>query len=110
MCLGSALDILEAGRPPRATFLDYPLGHSAGKPFAPDEQASVIRSSLQGLTTLQDAGAIQTLPLKWYEDEAWRLAASSSEGADTRQARDESPQFQSPGDREAAIESGAFAG
>ena len=30
--LGSARDITQAGRPPRMVFLDYPLGHSAGRP------------------------------------------------------------------------------
>ena len=27
---GSALDILQAGQPPRSVFVDYPLGHSVG--------------------------------------------------------------------------------
>jgi hypothetical protein len=39
MCLGSAFDILGAGQPPRATFVDYPLGHSAGKRFDAADQA-----------------------------------------------------------------------
>ncbi len=41
LCLGSALDILEAGAPPRAAFVDYPLGHSAGRPFDPADQDQI---------------------------------------------------------------------
>ena len=43
MCVGSAIDIFQAGRPPRATFVDYPLGHSSGKPFDTADQLSIRR-------------------------------------------------------------------
>ena len=46
MCLSSALDIFTAGRPPRATFLDYPLGHNSGKPFdAADQRGDAALAS-----------------------------------------------------------------
>ncbi len=107
MCLGSAIDILEAGRPPRATFVDYPLGHTAGKPFDPADQLSIVRAALSGFTTMTRAGEIQVLDNRWG-DEAWRAEASSTKGQDTRQPRDESPQFQLPADRDAALASGAL--
>ena len=104
LVLGSARDILAAGRPPRAVFLDYPLGHSAGKPFDRDDQVSVVRGALDGFATIAEPGTLLTLPNTWGDD-AWRAEASSTEGSDTRQPRDTSPQWQFPADREAAAAS-----
>lgn len=107
MCLGSAIDIFTAGRPPRATFVDYPLGHSSGKPFDPVDQLSIVRSALAGFDALRTPGEIQMLNNAWGDD-SWRDEASSTRGQDTRQPRDETPQFQLPADRDAAIASGAW--
>ena len=53
LCLGSALDILEAGAPPRAVFVDYPLGHSAGKPF----QDRIQQSGFDAGVAVENIGA-----------------------------------------------------
>lgn len=106
MCVGSAFDILESGRPPRATFIDYPLGHTAGKPFDTADQLGILRAALGGFETLSAPGEIITLPNFWEGD--WRKQDGRSDGADTRQPRDETPQFQFPADREAAKASGAL--
>ncbi|MGR8919718.1 MAG: hypothetical protein ACU85V_08865 [Gammaproteobacteria bacterium] len=108
LCLGSAKDILEAGRPPRAVFVDYPLGHSAGKPLDPDDQMSVVGSAVAAFETITAPATLITLPHTWGDD-AWREEASSTRGTDTRQPRDETPQFQFAADREAALASGALA-
>ena len=106
MCVGSAFDILESGRPPRATFIDYPLGHTAGKPFDAVDQLGILRAALGGFETQRTPGEIVTLPNSWEGD--WRKQDGRSDGADTRQPRDETPQFQFPADREAARASGAL--
>ena len=108
MCLGSALDIFESGSPPRATFVDYPLGHSAGKPFDPADQLDIVRSALRGLETMTQSGEIQRLSNRWDSHGGWKEDAGRANGSDTRQARDETPQFQEPADREAAMASGAL--
>ena len=107
LCLGSAQDILEAGRPPRAVFVDYPLGHSAGKPGDPADQLAVVRQALLGFETLDRPGELLVLPNSWGDDD-WRRTASATEGNDTRQPRDETPQFERPADRLAALASGAL--
>ena len=110
MCLGSAFDILRAGRPPRATFVGYPLGHSAGKPFDTDDQISILTAALSGLEHAPMPGTLLCLPNRWDTDGDWQQEAASNEGQDTRQPRDETPQFQLPADREAALASGALTG
>ncbi len=108
MCLGSALDILESGSPPRATFVDYPLGHSAGKPFDPADQLSIVRSALRGFETMTQPGEIQRLSNRWHSNSGWKEDAGRANGVDTRQARDQTPQFQEPADLDAALASGAL--
>ncbi|MBK8065379.1 MAG: hypothetical protein IPK29_16045 [Betaproteobacteria bacterium] len=108
MCLGSAFDIVEAGRPPRATLVDYPLGHTAGKPFDKTDQLTIVRAALRGFESMQQPGENARLPNRWSADESWRQEAGRTKGGDTRQPRDESPQFQLPADREAALASGAL--
>lgn len=108
MCLGSALDIIESGRPPRATFVDYPLGHTAGKPFDPGDQLDIVRFALRGLETMTQPGEIRTLPNRWDALGEWKREAARTRGGDMRQPRDETPQFQYVADREAARASGAL--
>ncbi|TXL80407.1 hypothetical protein FHP25_05090 [Vineibacter terrae] len=101
LCLGSALDILEAGAPPRAVFVDYPLGHSAGRPFDPADQDRIVRAALQAFGTMSTPGAIVRLEARW-DDDGWRAAAASTRGADTRMPRDTTPQYQTEDDRRLA--------
>ncbi|MEQ8231876.1 MAG: hypothetical protein RLW61_11135 [Gammaproteobacteria bacterium] len=105
LVLGAARDILAAGRPPRAAFVDYPLGHTAGKPFDRADQRAVIAGALAGFARLREPGGLIELPNQWGDD-AWRAEASSTEARDTRQPRDETPQWQQPADREAARAAG----
>ncbi len=102
LCLGSALDILEAGAPPRAVFVDYPLGHSAGKPFDRADQDRVVRAALRAFDTIREPGAVVRLESRWQGDEGWRASAAATRGADTRMPRDTSPQYQNEDDRRLA--------
>ncbi len=108
MCLSSALHISQAGKPPRAAFVDYPLGHTAGKPFDPDDQLAVISQALIALETMRTPGLIHRLPHRWSADDAWKQQAGAATGADTRRPRDETPQFQTEADRVAAQAAGAL--
>ncbi|MCC7121390.1 MAG: hypothetical protein IT493_07515 [Gammaproteobacteria bacterium] len=107
VCVGSAQDILQAARPPRACFVDYPLGHTAGKPFDVADQQAIVDAALGLLETATGPDTLITLPNRWGDD-TWRSEASSTAAKDTRQPRDETPQFQFPADREAAVASGAL--
>ena len=99
MILGSALDITQAGRPPRLSFLDYPLGHSAGRPGDAAEQLAVVRAALEALPKMAVPESVSVLPYRWADDEAWQETASDSSGDDQRQPRDESPRYQFEADR-----------
>jgi hypothetical protein len=107
LCMASARDIISAGRVPRALFIDYPLGHTCGKPGDGVDQLAIVRAALRALASAHQPETIIDLPHTWGDD-AWRDEASSAQAEDTRQPRDESPQFQFAADREAARASGAL--
>ena len=108
MCLGSARDIVAAANPPRFTFVDYPLGHTSGKPFDRDDQLDVVRQSLLGFERATQPGTILGLANVWSDDEGWREIDGRDTGADGREPRSEQPQFQFESDRGAAIAAGAL--
>lgn len=100
--VGSALDILQAGRPPRAVFVDYPLGHSVGRPFDTDNQRQIVNAALDAFETIRSPGTIVELDCRWSGDDDWQHEATDTRSGDTRAPRDESPQYQCEADRLAA--------
>ena len=61
----SALDITQAVNPPRAVFLNFPLGHQTGKPFDPDLQRQIVRDAMRAFETIAQPGTIVELPYAW---------------------------------------------
>lgn len=96
----SALDITQAVRPPRAAFLDYPLGHTTGKPHQPSLQREILLEALAGFSSLTAPGSVNTLPFKWSEDRSWQETAQR--GPDDRRPRYDTPQYQCEEDRRRA--------
>ena len=99
LCIASALDIIEAGRPPRAVFVDYPLGHSTGRAFDAAGQTEIVAAALQAFESIDVAGQIMPLPLQWSADQSWRAQAVDLNRGDTRQIRDTTPRYQNDADR-----------
>jgi hypothetical protein len=99
ICLGSALDILQAGNPPRGVFTDFPLGHSAGPPDDPEQQYRIVRDSLRALDSIKAAGEIRHLDVSWPGGHAWRIEAERGDSGDERSPRDTEPRYQTEQDR-----------
>lgn len=106
LCLGSARDIFAAAAPPRAAFVDYPLGHSAGAPFSPDDQRSVVSAALQAFERIDEPGTIVELANRWQGPATWKSEATDPGKGDTRQVRDTTPRYQFEADRLAAEAAG----
>ena len=109
----SALSITRSVGTPRGVFLDFPLGHTAGKKHEKAMQREILLESLAAFEEMKTPGEIKSLPFRWSEDESWREnpmgggrkeAGSSEDGSnDFRTPRVETPQYQEPDD-EAAFE------
>lgn len=69
----SARDIAARAYPPRAVFVDYPLGNTAGRPFDPANQRAVVLAALETLETATEPGTILDLPFEWKPgDDSWK--------------------------------------
>lgn len=94
----SALDITRAVNPPRAAFLDYPLGHTTGKPHEPELQREILMEALEAFTSLTSSGSVKKLSFKWDENETWKKNEKTKD--DDRMERFDTPQYQYEEDRE----------
>lgn len=109
--MSSALSITASVNPPRAVYLDFPLGHTAGRAGDVSEQRHIMLDTLRALETIQVPGTIRRLKYRWTEDDAWkdsvmrprqRGAADKSAHADDRVERWPDPQYQHEADRDLA--------
>ncbi len=95
---------MQAGQPPRAQFLNFPLGFEAG-PFQDEAaQLDVMRQGLTGFESFSEPG-IKTLPQSW--DAGWARVNNRERNArsdDQRSPRNTEPQYQTEEDRQLAVE------
>ena len=63
--MSSAFDITTLVKPPRAFFVNYPLGHTTGKPFDRENQLSILKDALGGAKTITAPGTVVELPYTW---------------------------------------------
>jgi hypothetical protein len=101
----SAHDITRSVNPPRAAFLDYPLGHTTGKPGEAALQREVMLEALEAFVSLRNPGSVKMLPFAWSADDEWKRVAFA--GSDDRQPRHPTPQYQTEQDRQRAADCSA---
>lgn len=111
ICLTSALSITRAVNPPRAVYVDFPLGHTTGKANDRPLQRRIMIDTLSALDSIQVPGDIRMLPYQWAQDDAWKdtvmrpqqdAQTADTEQRDDRLSRTTKPQYQNPADRRAA--------
>jgi len=111
----SALSITRAANPPRAAYLDFPLGHTAGKPHQRELNRAIVRDALRSFETLRAPGDVVMLPYEWAADDAWKDTAmrprqDKAGQRDDRVERRADPQYQTEADRAAADDALAHGG
>ena len=99
LVMGTALDIVKFGWPPRAVFMDFPLGHGGGPAFDPDRQLAIARQAMAAFESIRGPGEIVRLQQTWPGGDAWKAGASDESGDDVRQPRDLTPRYQRDEDR-----------
>ena len=68
----SAIDITRAVKPPRAVFVNFPLGHQTGRPDDPASQRAIVRDAMRAFETIDTPGTIVELPYVWdTSDRSW---------------------------------------
>jgi D-proline reductase (dithiol) PrdB len=71
--LGCARDIVEHVGVPRFVFSDFPLGNAAGRPNDPASQDATLELALALLEAAAAARTTVRSPLRWSDDDAWKL-------------------------------------
>lgn len=114
--MSSARSITAAVNPPRAVFLDFPLGHTAGRPDDLPGQRHIMIDTLRALDRINVPGTIMPLGYRWSEDETWKDTAmrprrtergedgepGEERATDDRVERFDTPQYQYDADRDDA--------
>lgn len=106
--MSSARSITAAVAPPRAVFLDFPLGHTAGRRNDPANQMEIMRATLETFEAIDQPGTIVDLSHQWQPDDAWKDSVmrprldAANRHSDERVERHASPQYQSAEDARAA--------
>ena len=70
--MGAARDIVENVGVPRFFWSDFPLGHSAGKPFDEASQLQTVTSALALFQAATKPNTTVASEQAWAEDEAWK--------------------------------------
>ena len=65
--VGSARDMMAQVKPPRAVFVNFPLGHQCGKPFDRELQRGIVKFALDTVQTARGPGRIVDAPFDWGE-------------------------------------------
>ena len=104
LSMSSAFSITRSVNPPRAAFLDYPLGHTTGKALDAGLQREIVATALAAFDELDTPGAVKMLPFRWSDDDEWKRDVMLS--SDTREERSGRPVYQSEADRRLAQDAG----
>ena len=64
-------DLTALVNPPRALFVNHPMGNNFGAAHDPDTQMSILRAALGLIETAQEGGVIVDMPTKWEKDFAF---------------------------------------
>jgi D-proline reductase (dithiol) PrdB len=80
--IASARDITESVRPPRAVFVDCPLGHQTGLPLDQGSQRTILRAALATLQDAREPGTIVDLPVRWHEQFDFAPDRPGAQGGD----------------------------
>lgn len=73
LVIGTVLDILERVSPPRAVFVDHPVGRTFGRPGAAEQQRDVLAEALAEVASFTAAGEIRHLARQYSPggDRSW---------------------------------------
>ena len=70
--MSSARDITRAAWPPRAAYLDYPLGHTSGRAHEPELNLAILRDTFAAFENLRVPGSMAHLPYRWSDTDRWK--------------------------------------
>lgn len=76
MLVSTGRDLTELVRPPRAMFVNFPMGNPFGPPNDAAFQRRVLRQALELASTITDPGQIVDLADEWPTDFSDKVSAA----------------------------------
>ncbi len=89
--LSSALSITRSAGAPRAVFLDFPLGRTAGRAFDKAMQRDIVGRALDLVRDATTPGTVIDVDYRWAADDTWKDGVMRG---DSRLERFDTPQYQ----------------
>jgi len=74
-------DLSAQVRPPRAVFVNFPMGNPFGKPSDSHQQRTILLDALHALDSIHEGGAMLDLPYEWPAPFAMNLGSGYSKSA-----------------------------
>ncbi|MFQ5478897.1 MAG: hypothetical protein ACE5E4_09800 [Candidatus Binatia bacterium] len=68
LTMSVGLDITRLVRPPRAVFVNFPMGNETGRPGMVEEQREIVRGAFAAVESMTEAGSVVELPLELVAD------------------------------------------
>ena len=78
--MGCARDIVERAGVPRFWFSNFPLGHSAGKPFDAQSQRTTVNGALALFDSATEPRTTVVSEQRWADNDDWEKDFWSLEG------------------------------
>ena len=68
VCVATGRDLIAQVKPPRAIFVNHPMGNNFGKPFDIAMQGAILRAAIQLADNAEKGGVLVDYPSQWPED------------------------------------------
>ncbi|WP_428120958.1 hypothetical protein [Candidatus Poriferisodalis sp.] len=108
LSMSSVRDITRAAWPPRAVFLDYPLGHTSGRARDTKLNLAILRETFAAFENLRVPGSMAHLRHRWSDSDRWKDKVFAPAGGSFAKTADGLPASAVPTDDKASAESLAY--
>lgn len=68
VCVATGRDLIAQVKPPRAVFVNHPMGNNFGKPFDQVMQSAILKAAIQLVADAEQGGILVDYPSQWPEE------------------------------------------
>jgi len=82
VCVATGRDLIELVKPPRALFVNHPMGNNFGRPDDAQMQDDILRSALAMIHDVETGGVLVDYPIVWGEPFEFSPGGSATVSSD----------------------------
>ena len=80
VCVATGRDLISLVKPPRALFVNHPMGNNFGGAHDPVMQTAILRAALQLIETATEGGILKDMPTQWTKRFEFRPGSANTMG------------------------------